>query len=99
MNCSKIKAYIGFAIKSKSLVLGLDNMDKKRLKLIIVSQSLSPNSLKEAERLREKNQCELISVQAEQMQELIEKDNVKAVALLNENLAEAIVKSYRGDKN
>ena len=95
---SKIKAYIGFAIKSRSLVFGLDNMDKKKLKLILVSQSLSQNSLGQATKLKEKNNCELLSIADEDMQYLLDKDNVKAIAVLNPSLAEAIAQSYRGIK-
>ena len=54
----KIKAYIGFAIKSKKTVIGVDNLIlNNKSKDIIISPELSENSLS---KLKQKTETKII---------------------------------------
>ena len=82
---NKINSYIGFAIKSKKVVYGADNILKsKACKLIVASQKLSSNTL---EKLNTKNTQIIILPQADYSQL-----NLKGlvVAITDKSLADAI---------
>ncbi len=88
---SKIKAYIGFAKKSGKIVFGTDDILSlcRKCKLALVSKAISQNALKKLENclgkkiylLDEKSCCEIF-----------DSENIKAVAILDENLAAATKK-------
>lgn len=93
-NLSKIKTYIGFAIKSRKIRYGVDDILKlKSASLILVSESLADSGMKKIEGFAERKQIELIKFSEEEFLELIQNTSIKATAILDENLAEAIKKN------
>ena len=91
MNLDKIKTYIGFAKKSKSIVFGLDSIKDKKVELIMFSESLSESSKLSCVKEAEKNKCNYYEISAEEMYVLIGLDKVKAFAIINKDLAKAII--------
>lgn len=86
---NKINAYIGFAIKSRSVVYGTDNiLTSKGCKLIVVSNKLSINAL---QKLQSKN-IQIITLSENDYAQL----NLKglAVGITDKSLAEAIQKHF-----
>ena len=90
-NISKIKTYIGFAIKSRDLKFGVDDIVKmKAVKLIIASSTLAESSLAKLNKFAAEKKLEVTVLDKELFSEIMQSENIKAVAISNTNLAEAI---------
>lgn len=93
-NFSKIVAYVGFAIKSKNIIYGTDDIIKsKRAKIILLSESLSDSSKSKIENYAKQKNIEVKNFKAEVFNEIMNNQNIKAAAITNESLADAINKS------
>ena len=94
INLSKIKTYIGFAIKSRKIKFGVDDILKlKNAHLIIVSDSLAESGLKKIEGFASRKSIEVIKFSEIDFQEVVQNISIKATALLDQNLADAIKKN------
>lgn len=91
MNINKIKAYIGFATKSKSICFGVDSIKEKQVKVIFFSESLSESSSLSLVKVAKKCDCKYFKISDEEMLSLMNTDKIKAFAILNSNLATAII--------
>lgn len=80
----KIRSYIGFAIKSRNIVYGTDNILKSKAKLVIVSDRLSQNAI---DKLNNKFH-KVIIIKDETFAEL--GSSALALAILDSSLANAI---------
>lgn len=85
---NKVKTYLGFSIKSGSIIFGYDNIVKKinKAKLILLCSSANEKIEFNIKKLN-KPTFKLKSVT---LTELLDRDNVKVVAIANESLAKAI---------
>ena len=93
MNVSKIKAYIGFAKKSKAIIYGVDQIKVKNVKVIFFDNQLSNSSKNSCAKAAEKNNCKCYQITEAEMLELVETNKIKAFAILNGDLANAIEKN------
>ena len=94
INTSKVKTYVGFAVKSRKIKFGIDDIIKlKNAKLIIVSDSLAESGMKKIEGYAERISVDLIKLSEEDFLEIIQNISIKAIAILDENLADAIKKN------
>ena len=93
METSKISSYLGFCIRSRKILFGVDNIEKQRKNvfLLLADEKISENSLKILIKSKEKFACPLIIMQAEKLGELVYRPTVKAVGVTDKNLASAIV--------
>ena len=96
MELSKIKSYIGFAIKSRNIKFGVDEILKlKHSTLILVSKALAESSLEKVQNFALNRNCEILLFEADNFSELFSgNQSVKAVAVVDDNLAIAIKKYY-----
>ncbi len=86
----KTKSYIGFAIKSNSILFGSDNIEKKHKKNMLIILCSSVN---------EKVKNNMLKIGAPTvvlknnvlLSQLVERANVKVIALTNENLSNAVL--------
>ena len=94
MNINKIKAYLGFAIKSGNIIFGYDNIitTKKKLKLIIVSNTVNNKISTKINDFADSKKIKLINLSELSVEELISRDNCKLIGIVDENLASAIIK-------
>lgn len=93
-NLTKIKTYVGFAIKSRRIKFGVDDILKlKNAKLIIVSEDLAESGMKKIEGFAERKSIELLKFSKSDFLEVIQNISIKAIALLDENMAVAIKKN------
>ena len=61
INTGKIKTYVGFAVKSRKIRFGVDDILKlKNTSLILVSDSLAESGMKKLEGYANKNSVDLI---------------------------------------
>ena len=94
INTSKIKTYVGFAVKSRKIRYGVDDILKlKNADLIIVSDSLAESGMKKIEAFADRKSVSLIKLSEEEFFEVVQNISIKALAVLDENLADAIKKN------
>ena len=86
---SKIKSYVGFAIKSGKIVYGVDNIIKYSPKYVFIDEFLAPNSKKKLINFLENKDIKYIVIEISQ---IIQNENCKAFGLLDNNLIKAIKK-------
>lgn len=91
---TKIEAYLGFSIKSGSVVFGYDAIleTTKRVKLVLVSPTINPKVEQKLTRLCESKKWIMAKTNVG-LGELIHRENCKVIAILDKNLANAIVDS------
>ncbi len=90
---TKIFTYIGFAKKSKKLLIGSTALKtaKKGVYLLFVCSTAADNAIKEAESYARKFSCPLVRCDGAPLAELVLKENCKVAAVCDKNLAEAIL--------
>ncbi len=90
-NYTKIKSYVGFAIRAGKTVLGTDNiLNTKKLHIVILDDTLSENAVKKI-----KNHCEAINCPLHIVKDtakLLAKEGCKAFGIRDKSLAKAIIK-------
>lgn len=89
----KIKSYIGFAIKSGSIIKGLDDIIKSRKEvyLLLILENLKENSKNKIQMYAKLNTIPMINVSEDLFNEL-NLTSVKILGVTDPNLANAIVK-------
>ena len=91
---SKIKTYIGFAIKSREIKYGVDDIIKMRNpKIILSSNMLGESSLAKLKKFAKTKNMEVNLLDANMFSQIMQSENIKAIAIENQNLAEAINKN------
>ena len=94
MELSKIKAYIGFAIKSRNIKYGVDDIVKvKKFQLIMISDCLAQSSKNKIINFANNNGCEVSEFSADEFLSLFNgNESIKAVSVTDKGLADAIKK-------
>ena len=86
---NKLKSYLGFSIKSNSIVFGYDNITKSRKKFDVVIFCKTATNKHIDSILNVGNKC--VKLTGHTLGEIIGRENVKVVAIKNYNLAKAIL--------
>lgn len=86
---NKLSTYLGFCIKSNSILFGVDNIvkSKKKLDLIIFCSTTNEKTI----RSLQNKDCLMVKLKDLLLSDLVKRDNVKVVAIKNNNLAKAIL--------
>lgn len=94
LQIDKARTYLGFAIKSRSVIYGVDDITKcKKVELILVSDSLQESSFNKITKFSMQNNIDLLKIGLENFENLLDNKSVKAVAILDKNLAAQIKKN------
>lgn len=93
MNTNKIKTYIGFAIKSRKIIFGYDNIItyKKNQHLILVSSTVNDKVKNKITLFAEKNNIKVVNLLEITVEELTDRDNSKIISIIDESLSSAII--------
>ena len=93
MENSKIGTYLGFCIRSRKILFGVDNVEKQRkeLYLIIADDGIGKNSMKVLVKTKEKFACPFLVTETGILGERLHRPTVKAVGITDKNLASAIL--------
>lgn len=93
---NKIRSYIGFAIKSGSVVYGADmiTLCRKSPHLIIISHSINRTSDKNIREYADKRSVKTITLEDDIMKDIITRTNCKAIAITDKNLARAVIENF-----
>ncbi len=95
MEINKVSSYLGFAAKSRKLVIGTDAILKGHVFVVLVSEVLSENARQKIKNHIEKSNAKLIILPQEVYKEVMSicvKQSTLAVGVSDENLAYAIIK-------
>ena len=86
----KVKTYVNFAIRSRKIVFGTDNILKQpKSKIIIVSSLLSKLAIEKLESFAITHKIKLFKIDGEKFLSIVNKERIKAAAILDDNLADA----------
>lgn len=90
---TKIKTYIGFATKSRNIKFGVDDIIKlKKCDIILLSTDLKEASKNKLINYSNKASCEHVIINDVDFKILVDNKPIKALAILENNLACAIKK-------
>ena len=93
-NTSKVKTYVGFAVKSRKIKYGVDDIIKlKTASLILVSDALAESGLGKVKAYALKKSIDCLLIDFENFNDIIQNQSIKAAAILDDNLADAIKKN------
>lgn len=97
MQREKIKGYLGFAIKGKKILFGLDNIEgfKKDIYLIIIGNNLTEKNENKMRRLATIRKCALIKLD-ENFGDIIDRPTCKLCAITDLNLSKGILALNEG---
>lgn len=89
---NKISSYIGFAIKSNKYLIGQSKIKqtKKQIYLILLCNTATQNLQNLAQNVANRHNCAVLKLNSN-LQNLTHIPNIKIFALLDENLAKAII--------
>ena len=92
---NKIRSYVGFAIKSKSILMGQSQIKyyKKELFLILLSNDASENLINLASNVAKRHNCQVLQLNVK-LEEITNTENVKIIGITNDNLANGIISEY-----
>jgi len=90
----KIEAYLGFSIKGGNVVFGFDALCEttKKVKLVVVCPTVNAKVEQKLIKLCEYKKWTMVKTNAV-LGEIIHRYNCKVLAVLDKNLADAILKS------
>lgn len=91
LNIKKIKTYVGFAIRSKAIIYGVDSILETKPSVIIYSENLAEGSKNKLLESLKKNGCYIFQITKEEIEEIFQSENIKAFAIMNKDLAKAII--------
>lgn len=99
MEKSKIETYLGFSIRSRKIIFGAEMIERKKkgVYLLVIDGSIGKNSLKTILLAKEKLGCPLYITDEGSLAEWVHRPAVKAVAITDNNLASAMIKSADGE--
>ena len=99
MERSKVESYLGFCLRAGKVVFGVDGIEqqKRGVYLLIVDKAIGESSFKKLQKAREKLICPLIIAEKDKLSDMLYKPAVKAVAIKDKNLAEAIINAVDGE--
>lgn len=94
-----IKTYIGFSLKSRSVIIGQDQLKSSKSKVeLIIYCSTASNNLKDlAVRLSEKYKCNNLCLDSE-LENYTSIQGCKIIGITNSSLANAIMAQAKQDK-
>lgn len=89
-----IASYLGFAVKSAKIIYGIDNLTarKKRVYALVLCPTAAANLRESAERYSQRTGVPLITTK-QPLEDLVFKSNCKLVALLDANMAKAVIET------
>ena len=98
----KVDSYLGFAAKSRNLVSGyhtcLHAIKQKKLKLLILSEDLSENTVKKLSRLSQENEIPLrIYGKSEELSKATGSQERGVFGITDVNFADVIMKEIDGE--
>ncbi|MEG1608888.1 MAG: hypothetical protein RR348_03395 [Clostridia bacterium] len=95
MQTNKIDSYIGFAVKSRKVIFGLEMLLRARKPpfVVLYDESLGANSLKNMMFYCDTNNVVMLKISANHLNELLQRQNIKILSIVDESLSKAIIEN------
>ncbi|MBE5756191.1 MAG: hypothetical protein E7342_00145 [Clostridiales bacterium] len=94
MNKSKVETYIGFSMRARKCKLGVNAIATlKKAHLLILCKTASENTKKDAVKLAKRLNAKLIITVSKELSEYTHVENGKLIAILDFELAKAILEN------
>ena len=95
----KIASYFGFCVRSGKIAYGVDDIEKqkKSVFLLVFDDGLGASSKRVLLKAKEKFSCPMVVAESGVLAELLHKPAVKAVAIKDNHLAQAILSVLDGE--
>lgn len=92
-NANKVASYIGFAVRSRQVLFGLDSLRSARKipSLVLADLSMSEANRHRAKQYADDHAIPYIETDAGFLASVLKRDNIKLVAICDAQLAQAIV--------
>ncbi len=89
---SKVETYLGFCVRSRKIAFGAEETEKQKrdVFLLLFDETLGKSSRKSIDKAKEKFSCLAFVCEEGALANLLHRPAVKAVAIKDKNLAEAI---------
>ena len=98
MNLIDIVKYYNLALKSGSVIFGIDNIKKnKNISVVIVSKELAQNSYDKICLHCKKFNIKILFLENNDFIKLANNDNVKCIGVTNKDIANIMKKIWNGD--
>ena len=95
---SKAETFIGFAIRTGKFRIGLNACATlKKASLMIVCNSASENTVKDAVKLAKKFGCPIITPVQKKLEDITYRENAKVMAIADKDLSKAIIDNSKND--
>ncbi len=97
-NKTKAETFIGFAIRARKFRIGVNaSLTLKTANLVIVCNSASDNTKKDADKIAKKFKCPILETKVKKLEELTHRENAKVMSVCDKKLAEAILSNSEED--
>jgi len=95
----KLASYFGFCVRSGKIAYGVDDIEKqkKSVYLLVFDDGLGASSKRVLCKAQEKFSCPMLVAESGVLAELLHKPAVKAVAIKDNHLAQAILSVLEGE--
>ena len=89
----KCNSYIHFAVKANKVLWGIDMIKSSKMipYLMIYDKTLGASALNKMKYYAEEYQVELIEVEENFLNDLLKRNNVKIIGIIDESLSKAII--------
>ncbi len=95
---TKTETFIGFAMRTGKYKIGLNAAATlKKAYLVLVCETASENTVKDAEKLAKRFGCTLLQSNGKRLEEFTHRENSKVMAVSDKGLASAIVDNAEND--
>jgi ribosomal protein L7Ae-like RNA K-turn-binding protein len=95
---TKAETFIGFAMRAGKFKIGTNAVATlKKAYLVIVCNSASENTKKEAEKLARKFGCPLIESKNKSLEQITHRENAKVMAISDKQLSDAVLSNSEED--
>lgn len=100
MKIDKIKSYLGFAIRSGKVVFGSDKLfeTSKKPKVVIICSLQNEKVTAKVIRFCKSKEINVYKLKDLVLAELIGRDNCKVIGVIDNSLADAIIKEFEMEK-
>ncbi len=89
---TKVETFIGFAMRARAFKIGVNACNTlKKASLIIVCNTASENTVKDALKLSKRFRCKIIKSTGKPLSEYVHRENAKVMAITDFKLTEAVL--------
>ena len=95
---TKSETFIGFAMRTGKFRIGTNAVATlKKAQLMLVCNTASENTKKEADKLAKKFNCPMLETKSKSLEQITHRENAKVMAVCDKQLSDAILNNSEED--